>query len=110
MTAAIIDGAAPEVQAEFDSLWRALDGNIQELTQRLDALEARLPRPIPVVTPLARPLAPVPDYRSELPAEVEVCSCDEAVELRRQLDEAQARNADLEERLRRADAQRRTLR
>lgn len=157
-------------QDETASLWHALDANIEDLTQRLDALEARLPAPIPVVTPLAstlelgtpelcanclvrhRPsentlcpgfraakdgpscvccggsveadrhcyvhptcyrclpppepvpvlpigpgvapqnialpdyvLAPAPDYRSELPAEVEPCGCEEAEALRAEL-------------------------
>lgn len=36
---------------------------------------------------VARPLAPSPDYRIELPSEVEICSCEESVALRRELDE-----------------------
>lgn len=81
-----------DTETEIKSLWRALDGNIEELTKRLDALEQRVRPPIPIVTPLARSalhgditqhgLAPAPDYRSGLPAEVEPCSCDESVALR----------------------------
>lgn len=102
-----------DTPSEIKSLWRALDGNIEELTKRIDALEQRLPRPIPVVTPLIQPvplpdapepesieevlerhgfcdrgdgwhepLAPAPDYRSGLPAEVERCSCEESEVLR----------------------------
>lgn len=34
--------------------------------------------------------APTPDYRSDLPPEIEVCSCDEALALRRELALARA--------------------
>lgn len=119
---------APTWQEETKSLWHALDGNIEELTERLDALEARLPKPTQVIEPMrltcaqctgpveperncyAHPtcyrclpppeplpagavtprsvalpdylLAPTPDYRSELPAEIEPCGCDESFALR----------------------------
>jgi hypothetical protein len=43
-------------------------------------------------------LAPSPDYRSDLPAEVEICSCDESLALRRELASARARIAALERR------------
>lgn len=35
--------------------------------------------------------APTPDYRSELPADVERCSCDEALALRAMIDDLTAR-------------------
>jgi len=67
-------------ETELDHLWRAVD----QTRAAIDAIEQRLardlPQPIPVVTPLARSLAPTPDYRSE--REPELCGCEEAVALR----------------------------
>jgi hypothetical protein len=63
------------LQSEIDRLWSALD----KTNQWCERLEARLVQPFPIVTPLARPSAPTPDYG---PGEPERCSCDEAEALR----------------------------
>jgi hypothetical protein len=43
-----------------------------------------------------RGLAPTPDYRSDLPADVDICSCDESLALRCELALARRRIVDLE--------------
>jgi hypothetical protein len=85
---------------ELESGRRETIADVLGFHHRLRAIEARLPPPaIPVVTPVTfsqEQQAPVPDYRSDLPAEVEACSCDEAVELRLQLAEARQKLASLD--------------
>jgi chromosome segregation ATPase len=76
-----------------------LRGYNQALERAVAHLEARLPAPIPVVTPLAHAgaalpdylLAPTPDYSSDLPADAEPCGCEEAEQLRAELGRAQTR-------------------
>lgn len=87
MTQAAVDGAAPEVQTEFDRLWQALDSlntHVQDIDQRMVCVSRAQ-------------AAPSPDYRmgepfgdvtlpGVAPAEGP-CSCDEALELRAELSE-----------------------
>lgn len=71
---------------EFDRLWSALD----QTRQALDALEQRLARELPQ----PRQHGPAPDYRmaefdgATEPGVAEPCSCDEALDLRGKLIEA----------------------
>lgn len=87
----IIEGAAPEVQNEFDRLWSELD----RTNQYVDELEQRLTRGrgagIPVVEPLVQH-GPAVNYG--LPAEFDCatqpcaegpCGCEEAVALRKSI-------------------------
>lgn len=61
-------------QADWDRVWLEL----AELRQSLNA----------------RPIAPTPDYRSDLPAD-EPCSCEESERLKAELGEAQVENTEL---------------
>jgi hypothetical protein len=57
----------------------------EEIRRRVTAIEHRLNSPLPAANPGARSTAPVPDYRSERPAEVDACSCEESEALRADL-------------------------
>lgn len=67
------------------------DARLAALEAAVEALNARLPNPIPVVTRpssewlAGKQLAPAPDYRCELRAAPEQCGCEEAMDLREQL-------------------------
>jgi hypothetical protein len=108
----IVDGAAPEVQDEFDRLWMALDG----LTKQANDLSlglAKAARVVPVVAQVSQ-CAPVPDYRIGEPVSQVIdaqwpdvdtshgapaegpCSCDEAMNLRGRVAELEAENEALD--------------